>query len=324
MHTQITSLSNTDTTNLPALVVMSLELGVTQLSGEDRVSYLQGQTTCDVTLLSDSKPLRGAQCDAKGKMLSIFTLLKHKDSIVMLHSKESQQVALPELKKFAAFSKVKIEDAAAKWQMIGVAGKNATAAIESAFGKAPNDEAPMLSGEGFTILYQADPAPRFLVLLAASHAVPDALTEAEQDSPALWQLLDIEAGYPHLSTPLIQQYVPQMLNLQKLDAVSFSKGCYIGQETVARMKYLGKNKRAMYLLEGEFNNETQPGDNLELALGDNWRRSGVVVSAVTVDNFGKLLAVLPNDIEPDAKLRVSGQEQSSLTLGQQPYSLLEE
>ena len=96
---------------------------------------------------------------------------------------------------------------------------------------------------------------------------------------ALWWGLDIKAGIPHLEAVHQGEYIPQMLNLQALEGISFTKGCYMGQEIVARAKYRGANNRALFVLSGTAATQVASGDTLEIQLGDNWRRSGLVLNA---------------------------------------------
>ena len=116
---------------------------------------------------------------------------------------------------------------------------------------------------------------------------------------------------------------PQMLNLQALDGISFNKGCYMGQETVARAKYRGANNRALFLLAGTAGEPVASGDTLELQLGDNWRRSGMVLNAWQQAGQVWLTAVLPKDTEADALFRLKQDEGSRLTVQPLPYTLTE-
>jgi len=121
------------------------------------------------------------------------------------------------------------------------------------------------------------------------------------------------------------QFIPQATNIQALDGISFTKGCYAGQEMVARAKYRGANKRALYWLAGNASKVPAAGDDLELQLGENWRRTGTVLASSQL-NDGSLWvqAVLNNDLEPDAKLRVRDDAASQLSIQPLPYSLVEE
>jgi folate-binding protein YgfZ len=322
MSAPITTLVKADSKDLPALVVAELpSLAITTISGEDRLSYLQGQTTCDLNQLKPNHYVFGAQCDFKGKMWSIFRIFADADRLFMLHNETSQSPAVAELKKFAAFSKVAIANDTPNWHCFGIAGSDAATVLSQTYSTLPDANQPVQNiAEGYLLFIPA-PVPRYLMMVQKSAVLPAPLQAATQDSEQLWLLLDIEAGLPQLNGPLIQQYVPQMLNLQALDGISFKKGCYIGQETVARMRYLGKNKRAMFLLSGQFEGDIDPGAELELAINDSWRRIGVVVTAVSINGTGKLLAILPIDSEESAHIRLKEQPNSSLRLQPLPYSL---
>ena len=132
----------------------------------------------------------------------------------------------------------------------------------------------------------------------------------------------ILAGEPSLSTDYIEEFVPQMINLQAIGGISFKKGCYTGQETVARMRYLGKNKRAMYIVQGEASQPVEDAD-LEIQLEDNWRRAGKIICQVfnTNSNTYSALAVLPNDTQSDATLRLKQSPEQLVSVQPLPYSL---
>ena len=131
----------------------------------------------------------------------------------------------------------------------------------------------------------------------------------------------IMQGQPYLEQALIGEYVPQNLNLQAIDGISFTKGCYIGQEMVARMKYLGKNKRATFILQADSEETPAAGSDIEVQLEQNWRRSGVVINAVNIQGTLSVLAVLPNDTAPDAHLRLASDAETRFSIQPLPYLL---
>ncbi|THD39045.1 tRNA-modifying protein YgfZ, partial [Pantoea sp. R102] len=139
-----------------------------------------------------------------------------------------------------------------------------------------------------------------------------------------WLALDIAAGVPVIDSATTAQLIPQATNLQALDAISFKKGCYTGQEMVARAKFRGANKRALYWLAGSASKVPDAASSLELQMGDKWRRTGTVLSGVQLDDGSVWVqAVLNNDLEPDSVLRVEGDESGKLTIQPLPYSLEE-
>ncbi|MEB6607019.1 MULTISPECIES: tRNA-modifying protein YgfZ [Aeromonas] len=283
------------------------DLAVTRFTGPDRAKYLQGQVTCDVNALLPGQSSLGGHCDPKGKLWSDFHLLCLEESLLMLTKPSVLARQLPELKKFAVFAKVEIGEF--QGEVVGLAGQGTDAWISAQYGLR---ETGLVDG-GMAVRVEAD---RWLL---ASES-PLALKLPVGDE-ALWWGLEIKAGLPHLEAVHQGEYIPQMLNLQALEGISFTKGCYMGQETVARAKYRGANNRALFVLAGSVGGPVASGDALEIQLGDNWRRSGLVLNAWQQQGQVWLTAVLPKDTEADARFRLKQEEGSSLTLQPLPYPL---
>lgn len=285
------------------------DLAITSLSGIDRVKYLQGQVTCDVNALQPGQSTLGGHCDAKGKLWSDFRLLCLEEHLLLLTKSSVLARQLPELKKFAVFAKVEI--AAYPGQAVGVAGQGTDAWMAAQFAV----ETTALIPGGMAVRIETD---RWLLV-----SEPPLSLGLPAGQESLWWGLDIKAGIPHLEAVHQGEYIPQMLNLQALDGISFTKGCYMGQEIVARAKYRGANNRALFVLAGTATGPVASGDALEIRLGDNWRRSGMVLNAWQQDGQLWLTAVLPKDTETDAQFRLKQEEASSLSLQPLPYPLID-
>ena len=285
------------------------DLAITRLTGNDRVKYLQGQVTCDVNTLQPGQSTLGGHCDPKGKLWSDFRLLCLDESLLLLTKPSVLARQLPELKKFAVFAKVEIGEF--QGQAIGLAGQGTDAWIAAQYGL---QETGLVEG-GMAVRVEAE---RWLLV---SEQPLDIGLPVGQES--LWWGLDIKAGIPHLEAVHQGEYIPQMLNLQALDGISFTKGCYMGQEIVARAKYRGANNRALFVLAGQASGPVASGDTLEIQLGDNWRRSGMVLNVWQQADQVWITAVLPKDTEVDAHFRFKQEEASSLALQALPYSLTE-
>ncbi|UCA10908.1 tRNA-modifying protein YgfZ [Aeromonas enteropelogenes] len=284
------------------------KIAITRIAGQDRVKYLQGQVTCDVNALQPGQNTLGGHCDPKGKLWSNFRLLCLEESLLMLTTPSVLERQLPELKKFAVFSKVEI--ATDERHATGIAGTGSDAWIADHFGLV---QSGLVDG-GMAVKIEQD---RWLLV---SDQQADTLSVGDE---SLWWGLEIKAGLPHMEAVHQGEFIPQMLNLQALDGICFTKGCYMGQETVARAKYRGANNRALFLLAGVANEPVASGDTLEIRLGDNWRRSGMVLNAWQQDGQVWLTAVLPKDTETDALFRLKQDENASLTLQSLPYSLVD-
>lgn len=309
---------------LPLTLISLDEWALVTVQGADSVSYLQGQITLDVSALDAAHHLPAAHCDAKGKMWSNLRLFHRGEGYAYLVRRSVRDTQIAELKKYAVFSKVTIaaDDNAV---LLGVAGFQARAALANLFDTLPDSETPVVQQGETTLLWFDQPAERFL--LATSQEQARALQQKLANDAALndstqWMALDIEAGQAVIDSATSAQFIPQAANLQALNAISFKKGCYTGQEMVARAKYRGANKRALWWLAGNAAHLPAANDSLELQMGERWRRTGTVLAAVQLDDGAVWVqAVLNNDLEPESVLRVEGDESGHLTLQPLPYSL---
>lgn len=313
--------------HLPLTLISLEDWALVRLNGPDTVKYLQGQVTADIDKLAADQHVLCGHCDAKGKMWSNLRLFHYGEGFAYLERRSVLDSQLAEIKKYAVFSKVTIaadNDA----MLLGVAGLQARAALAEMFTTLPNAQHQVVQEGDTTLLHFALPAERFLLITTAEivgqlNAKLDG--QAALNNSQQWLALDIEAGYPVIDAANSAQLVPQATNLQALAGISFSKGCYTGQEMVARAKFRGANKRALYWLEGNAERVPLAGEDLELQLGENWRRTGTVLAASLLDN-GTLWvqAILNNDLDADSALRVRDDAGSQLAIKPLPYSLAEE
>ena len=309
------SLSSGDA--LPSLALIDLSnWALVTLIGDDKKSYLHGQVTCDVVGLAADQSTLAGHCDAKGKLRTVFRLFHHNDGYGFLQRRSIMDTQLPELKKYAIFSKVDIE--ASNDILLGLAGHEADAQIAQLFG----GEGDVRAVEGGTAVKIDN--QRWLLALTADAAgdIANKLADsAVLSDDTLWDLFDILAAIPRVDAATELEFIPQAMNLQALGGISFTKGCYTGQETVARAKYRGINKRAMYIVNGPAEQCPQAGDSLERSVGENWRKGGTIVAGYQfADNQATALVVLPNDLDEGTTFRLAGTEnvwhQQAL-----PYSL---
>ncbi|WP_279156683.1 tRNA-modifying protein YgfZ [Obesumbacterium proteus] len=313
--------------HLPLTIMLLNDWQLVNVTGPDASKYLQGQLTVDVAALTEHEHTLCGHCDAKGKMWSDLRLFHRAEGFSYLVRRSVAENQITELKKYAVFSKLTISadnDAV----ILGVAGFKADAALAAYFPQLPDANTPAVTHEDTTLLYLSQPEARYLLVTSLSTA--EMLTDKLRDSAQFndgqqWIELEIEAGQPVIDVANSGQFIPQATNLQALDGICFKKGCYTGQEMVARAKYRGANKRALYWLQGSASRVPQAGEDLELKLGENWRRTGTVLAAVQLnDGSLNVQVVLNNDLEADSVLRVRDDEGSMLTIQPLPYSLVEE
>ncbi|MCG7533734.1 transcriptional regulator [Pseudoalteromonas sp. OOF1S-7] len=294
-----------------------LSLQLISVSGTDKLSYLHGQVTQDLNLLTDDSFLWAGHCSPKGKLWATLRLSKLNDSYLLLGSQAETDASCRELKKYGVFAKVDIE--ITHHQVIGILTDDMTSTCEQiglTFAQGAN--ACTFGGNNKALLLDSQ---RLLLIVEHGYTLPQGV--ALHTDPTPFEAASILAGEPQLGESSIDEYVPQMVNLQALGAISFKKGCYTGQETVARMRYLGKNKRALYILKGQAAAHPQESE-LEIQLdGDNWRRAGKVIhqayDSTHQDYYA--LAVMANDLTDTSVLRGKMHPDVELTIQPLPYSL---
>ena len=318
--------------NLPDTYAVALNnYSAISLSGEEQSKYLQGQVTCDVNDLKESALSIGAHCDAKGKVISVFRLINRSGAHLLIQPIESLQPSLAALNKFGVFAKVEITQTT-QLAMYALIGDQSSELLQQAFGQVPDSLSPTIEIGSTSLVYIAGQQSRYLVIDEAEKAEALMLTLTTKAAlttfgQAVWNLSEINEGFPILAEQSVLHYVPQMLNLQAIHGICFTKGCYIGQETVARMQYLGKNKRALFTVSSIESGYTSgdgddilAGDIIEQQLGENWRKAGEVLTSYTCGTIS-IQAVLASDLNESTVLRLKKQPETLLTVKALPYSL---
>lgn len=311
---------------LPLTLMTLNDWALATVTGADSETYLQGQVTADVPQMGEHQHLLVAHCDAKGKMWSNLRLFHRQDGFAFIERRSVREAQLTQLKKYAVFSKVTIA-ANDDLVLLGVAGFQARAALANLFAALPDADRPAVQEGETSLLWFAQPDERFLLVtdVATAERVTEALRgEAQRNNSQQWLALDIEAGLPVIDEANSGQFIPQATNLQALGGISFKKGCYTGQEMVARAKFRGANKRALWTLAGQASRVPDVGEDLELKMGDNWRRTGTVFAAVQLEDSQLLVqVVMNNDMEADSVFRVRD-DAATLSIQPLPYSLADE
>jgi folate-binding protein YgfZ len=293
--------------------------GVIQLTGVEKVSYLQGQVTADINQLTDNNALLACHCDFKGKVWSVFYTFSWQDSILLVPHNSVLSKSLSELNKYGVFAKVEITNQSDKWQITGGSGSLFEQAATDLFGDLPLGDRNVVSNAHGLVMLVDQPAQRFLVLQPSN--AEKKLTYEVSEGGDLWEIADIKAGLGDIRETTINEYIPQMLNLQALNAIDFEKGCYMGQEVVARTKYLGRNKRAGFVLKTESDNNDLSGELLEYQIGENWRPGGKILRSGSDSGQTWIFAVLANDTEIGSAFRVKSSPNTIFIAQTLPYPL---
>lgn len=225
-------------------------LGLLQLRGSDALTFLQGQVTNDVKQLNGHNAHYTGYCNPKGRMLALFLAFSHHDHVLLQMPKELVESIAKRLKMYVLRSKVVIEDVSGSIVKIGLNGHNSADLLKSLFSEVPQNAYELVSLENGALLRLPGTTPRYEILtdIEKAPAIWNALKQhAKPVGAACWEWLEIQAGIPEITLKTQEEFVPQMLNLDALNAINYKKGCYTGQEIVARTHYLGKVKRRTQL-----------------------------------------------------------------------------
>jgi len=312
---------------LPDLVLCPLNSwDLISVKGDDRITFLQGQLTCDLSDLKPGQQTLAAQCNPQGKVFSLFRVIVLEDRILLTQPSSVTASQLPELQKYAAFSKVEISKET-EYKAFGLIGcKSAQYIAEKVDTAATHDQSRILE-TGTVLIKQPYPSLRYLAIMKnaiAEELLEDLENRAEIFDDSLWNAMNIASGIGFIEEQTSASFIPQMLNLQALNGISFTKGCYIGQETVARAKYRGANKRALFILTGRATQAPNVGDNVQMLVNNNWKRIGTVISGCQYgDGHIEVLAVLPKDCSPEDIYQVQEIEGSTLYYAPLPYTIEE-
>jgi hypothetical protein len=282
-----------DTSELVALA----DLGVLRIAGADTERFLQGQLSNDMQRLGSGHTQLSGYHNPQGRVIAVLQLVRTApDAVLAVLPRELAAKVAQRLAKFILRANVKIEDLSEKWRVDGLIGQ----------------AEPAAGGQGFVARVSAD-ADRSLHIRRADEG------ERARGDPHRWRQLAIERGEPQVYAATSEEFVAQMLNLDVLGAIAFDKGCYTGQEVIARAHYRGRVKRRMQRFRTTSTQELSPGSAGRLTDG----RAFKIVDAVgTEDGACEFLAVVArgarDEAQPSAEIPMI--EATALPL---PYALPE-
>lgn len=292
--------------------------GVLAVRGADAGKFLQGQLTCNINYLSDSQASLGARCTQKGRMQSSFRILLEGDGVLLAMASELLEPQLADLKKYAVFSKSKLTDESAAWVRFGL--EHGDAALASLGLELPRENDAVVRNAGLiAIRVSADRAELWTPADQANAIKAKLVAALPEGELNQWLLGQIRAGIGQVMPTTRELFIPQMLNLQAVGGVSFKKGCYTGQEIVARMQYLGKLKRRLYRVQLDASELPEPGTPL-FAPSHSSAIGEVVIAARAAEKI-ELLAVLQAEAAEAGDLHLGALEGPALHLLDLPYEL---
>jgi folate-binding protein YgfZ len=287
-------------------------LGVLSASGKDAAKLLQGQATCNVFEVTGNQARIGAFCNPKGRAIATFLLAKQGDDYLLVLPLEQLEAIRKHLQKYVLRADVKLADRSDDFCLLGLSRHET--GDRPLFAVRADDGMVRIELELARTLVIAEPE-QAIKLWADYRSQQNFAPGSSED----WRLLDLLGGMPWLSPATAEEHVPQMLNLDKLDGISFTKGCYTGQEIVARTHYLGKSKRALFLAECALDRAPEPNAAIVDRNGGEQSR-GQVLTAISHNGICHLLAVLLVSESGDYDLVLKDRPDISLRLLPLPHA----
>jgi hypothetical protein len=289
-------------------------LGVIHAEGEDAVKFLQGQLTQDFALLAPNQARLAAFCSAKGRMQASFVGFKRGEhDIVLVCSRDLLAATLKRLGMFVLRAKVKLSDATSAFELYGLAG-DAVAAL--AGGPRPAWTKLDLGAAQLVTLYPAGAVPRALWLAPVGTPLP----EVPPLGADAWAWGEVKSGVATVTVPISDAFVPQMLNYESVGGVSFKKGCYPGQEVVARSQFRGTLKRRGYVVRADA--PMAAGDEIFQAADAEQSCGTVAQAAQAADGSFAAIASLQVAAVEAGNLHLRGAEGPAVTMQPLPYALM--
>lgn len=300
------------------IVAPVLDLGLIRVSGEEAKVFLNNLLSNDIKGLPANTAQRNGFCNAKGRLLATFIIWHDGADLMLALAADLHAAILKKLSMYVLRAKVKLSDASNERLLLGVSGPQAEA-ILAGIGNVPTGSLSLDQiDHGHVIRLDQQ---RFLLALdpSATQKIWQKLAVAARPvGLAAWHWLDIAAGIPQVTTSTFEEFIPQMVNLDLIGGISFTKGCYPGQEIVARTRYLGKIKRRMYRAHLDIN-RPNCGDHL-YAPETADQSCGRVVNVAPAPSGGHdLLAVIQSSCAEAGEVHLGNSSGPRLLLLQLPY-----
>lgn len=301
-----------------------------RINGADSISFLQGQISCNTELLTADNSLTGALCNLKGRVIADFRLVLIDEDILMQCAAGMAEKILSTLNKYAVFSKVDLERINAADNIrptaLGFIGKEVDAALGVLQLDLPAEANQVKQGPTCSVIRLAGSEKRIEIWFhkrEAKSAFIAASDMQSSDDLDQWTRAEIEAGIIHVTPSLSEEYTPQLLNYDISGLIDFKKGCYTGQEIVARMFYRGAAKKRLFLATS--NHEVDATSRVELANSANQNAAkangGEVIAFSNAGEPSLLLTILASEsTESGQEYRLSDQPSSEVRIQSLPYS----
>jgi len=297
------------------------------IAGGDATEFIQGQFTNDVNKVDESNSQISGFCNNKGRMIANYRLFQHQQNYFISIRNDLVERSIQHLKNYILRSEVAIQDISEQLIHIGVSGENAAALLGSYIDNLNTNIDSVSSNENYIAIRVAGDTPRYEIFCSFEHATK-LWQELEEKTnivnTAYWNYLNIKNGLPFIDGNTSEQFVPQMANMELINGISFEKGCYTGQEIVARTHFLGKQKRRTYRISIMSEIEPKAGDQLATDTSTENQYTGTLVTLhPTSENNYEALAVIQIKSAEEDKLQLK-ESAAKISVLDLPYSLTAE
>ncbi|QMU60986.1 MAG: folate-binding protein [Gammaproteobacteria bacterium] len=298
-------------------------LGLIRASGEETQTFLHGQFTNDLNLVTENISQLSSYCNPKGRMLSIFRVFMRGNDYFLLMPRDVIEATLKKLTMFKLMAKVDLTDVSDEFSLFGLAGPDTDSFLKENNLSIPGKVDQSEQTNETTIIRIPSDNSRVIIISKPENAtaIQESLSANLETSSIVWELEDIQNGIPQITAETSEAFIPQMVNLELIGGVNFQKGCYPGQEIVARTHYLGKPNRRMYRISINSENCPSPGTNI-FSIKDGEQPVGKIVSAQKSSSDDcQALAVMRTEKENADDLHIDSLSGRAVTIMDLPYSL---
>ena len=299
--------------------------GLLAISGEDTTSFLQTQLINDVTQLEASSSQLNGYCNPKGRLIANFRVFWRGETLYLRFPADMLEEVTKVLNKYKLRSKLTLEDHSDSMVRIGYSGATADKTLSGILAQLPAQPDEVINIDNLTVIKVPGITPSY-ELYGDTGVIMDIWTKLDVHGAPVgmsaWQLIEILAGMPHITAESSEEYVPQMVNYQAINGLSFTKGCYPGQEIVARMHYLGKLKKRMYLARVRSDDVPYVQQELVSANSRSGSKTGNILNAAPhPDGDYAVLAVIQISDAENEKIHLGSVDGPALELQSLPYKV---
>lgn len=316
------ALDNQKATNKDILCDLS-QYSTVVIAGDDAASFIQGQFTNDINNVDDSRSQISGFCNKKGRMIANFRLFKSRLNYFLSIKNNLVDLSIQHLQIYVLRAHVAIQDISEQLIHIGLSGENATKLLSPFIESINESNDDVSQNDNYIAIRVASAPPRYEIFCSLEHAKTlwGSLSEKIDivDSSS-WDYLNIQSGIPYIDSHTSGEFVPQMANMELINGVSFTKGCFTGQEIVARMHYLGKLKKRCFKVHIATDDKPKNGDKLFTENARTGQNTGAIISSEKNPESGYDALAVIQVSEATSELFLNNADGPNVTVKELPYT----